>query len=345
MANIQSGSSVSASGFNNLFTRLDNIRKNHLNKDGQNSTANSTFATAFNTSVAKVGEKPIPNNVQQIKNNLTTLAQSAWLDTTFASKITIPTVGSLLKATDFNVADNTITEVEGICPNYSQYSQYGQYGNYDQYGQYTNYGQYGQYTNYAKYSQYDDYGNFSRYGQYGEYDNYGNYANYGNYGQYGNYGNYGKYGASSCFLEGTEILLADGTIKLIENIISGDELLVYNEQTHQHCKAIAISRKPYFTNKIISIVLSNGNIIKATPNHPILSTKGWCCLELESAKKEHNVDPIPLEITMQIITKDGISEVVDIIEHIGSFKVYNIEVPEFHTYFANGTVTHNIASK
>jgi hypothetical protein len=34
MANIGAGSSVSASGFNALFTRLDNIRKNHLNKDG-----------------------------------------------------------------------------------------------------------------------------------------------------------------------------------------------------------------------------------------------------------------------------------------------------------------------
>ena len=49
MANITGGTSVSASGFNGLFTRLDNIRKNHLNKDGQNATANSTFTTAFNS--------------------------------------------------------------------------------------------------------------------------------------------------------------------------------------------------------------------------------------------------------------------------------------------------------
>ena len=64
MPNINAGTSVTASGFNALFTRLDNIRKNHLNKDGQNTTANSLFTTAFATNVAVVGEKPVPNNVQ-----------------------------------------------------------------------------------------------------------------------------------------------------------------------------------------------------------------------------------------------------------------------------------------
>jgi intein/homing endonuclease len=77
----------------------------------------------------------------------------------------------------------------------------------------------------------------------------------------------------------------------------------------------------------------------------MLTTKGWACLELESAKKEHNVNPILLEKHMQIIAKEELLEVVDIIEHFGSFNVYNLEVPEFHTYFANGVVTHNIASK
>lgn len=157
MANINSGASVSASNFNTLFQRLDKIRQNHLNKDGQNSTANTNFRTAFSTNVAVQGEKPVPNNVQQIKNNLTTLADSAWLNTTFASKITIPSTGTLLRATDFNVFDNTITEVEAVCPNYSRYSQYSEYGNYSNYSNYANYNNYNNYTNYGNYSQYGRY--------------------------------------------------------------------------------------------------------------------------------------------------------------------------------------------
>ena len=141
MANITSGTSVSASGFNALFTRLNNVRANHLNKDGQNADANSAFASAFSTTIAVAGEKTVPSNVQKLKDTLTTLSKSAWIDTTFASKITVPSTGALLTAANFNVYDNVVTEVEAICPNYSKYSQYNQYSQYGAYDDFTqNYG-------------------------------------------------------------------------------------------------------------------------------------------------------------------------------------------------------------
>lgn len=141
MANISSGASVSAANFNALFTRLDSVRAKHLNASGQNSTANSAFATAFSTKVAVVGNKPVPDNVNKLKTILTTLSQSEWLTTTFAGKITVPSTGALLTAANFNVYDNVVTEVEAICPNYSKYSQYNQYSQYGAYGDYTqNYG-------------------------------------------------------------------------------------------------------------------------------------------------------------------------------------------------------------
>lgn len=144
-----SGSNI---GFNSLMTRLDAIREKHRGKDGQNSTANTTFATAFNTSVAKVGNAIDDANVQSVKTALTTLAQSEWLNNTFASKITIPAAGSLIKAIDFNTWDNVITEVDAICPNYSHYDKYGQYGHsYDDYSH--SYGDYSK--SYGDYSKYD----------------------------------------------------------------------------------------------------------------------------------------------------------------------------------------------
>lgn len=307
MANITAGTSVSASGFNTLFERLDAIRANHLNKDGQNATANSSFATPFARTVAVVGEKTVPNNVEQIKNNLTKLADSAWLDTTFASKITIPTAGTLLKATDFNVFDNTITAVEAVCPNYSKYS--------------------GQYSNYSEYSNYGS-----------KYSNYGNYSNYGS--KYsGQYTNYWK--SAGCFLEGTLILLSDGTYKPIEKIVSGEELLVYDDKTKSLQKAFNLKTKNFTTNKIIKIILMDGNFIQVTANHPLLTTEGWACLDIETAEQEHNVKPILLENNMSIITLNGMSKIkeIEIIE--GNFAVYNLEVPYYHTYFANNIVAHN----
>ena len=324
MANIGAGTSVSASGFNKLFERLDAIRANHLNKNGQNATANSSLATPFAKTVAVVGEKPVPNNVEQIKNNLTKLADSAWLDTTFASKITIPTTGTLLKATDFNVFDNTITAVEAVCPNYSQYSNY---------------------SNYSNYGNYKNYGNYSNYGNYKNYGNYGQYSNYSHYGRYANYVQYGQYAKSAgCFLEGTLIVLSDGTYKPIEEIVSGEELLAYDEKTNSLQKAFNLKTKQFTSNRIITISLEDGNSIKVTENHPILTTEGWACLDIDTAEQEHNVKPILLKDHMSIITLNNISKIKEIKITNGVFTVYNLEVPYYHTYFANNIVAHNANS-
>lgn len=165
MANISTGANLSATNFNALFKRLDDIRAKHLNKDGQNATANSTFRTAFTTNVAVAGEKAIPNNIQRVKDTLTTLSQSEWIDATPASSITVPNVGDLISANTFNTIDNTITTVEAICPNYTRYAQYrryGQYGEYSVYGQYSNFSNYYQYGNYYRYGNYYQYSNRTR---------------------------------------------------------------------------------------------------------------------------------------------------------------------------------------
>lgn len=157
MANISAGTSATASGFNDLLTRLDAVRKKHLNKDGQNSTANSAFKTAFTTSVASQGANIDNANVQKIKDNLTTLEKSEWLKGGgHAKKITVPSEGVIIKASDFNVWDNAIKVVEDICPHYSKYGKYGKYGAYGQYGAYSVYSHY-DYTAYGNYYQYSNY--------------------------------------------------------------------------------------------------------------------------------------------------------------------------------------------
>ena len=156
MANISAGTKLTPSTFNDLLTRLNTVRANHLNKDGQNSTANSTFRTAFTTSVAASGAKVAAANVQKLRDTLTTLSQSAWLDTTFASRVTVPSAGTLVRASDFNIWDNTVTAVERVCANYSAYRQYRNYNQYGQYGAYDAYGHY-DYTQYRNYYQYSNY--------------------------------------------------------------------------------------------------------------------------------------------------------------------------------------------
>jgi len=63
MAHISSGTSLTATSFNGLLTRLEAVRKNHLNKNGQSSAANTALSTAFNTKVAVAGNKAMSSNV------------------------------------------------------------------------------------------------------------------------------------------------------------------------------------------------------------------------------------------------------------------------------------------
>lgn len=130
---ITQGNKVEATDFNALFTTLEKIRKEHLNANGQTSAANTALATAFKTNVAVAGEKAQVSNVQALKNNLTTLVNSTWLSSSFASSITVPSTGSLLKPVDLTNIKSVIDSVDAVCPNYSQYSQYGQYGAYTDY--------------------------------------------------------------------------------------------------------------------------------------------------------------------------------------------------------------------
>lgn len=148
MANINAGTSVSASEFNALFTRLETLRQQHKAAMDAAGSGQADLNTAFATNIAVQGEKPIPSNVQAIKTDLEKLASSSYVDTTFAAKITVPSTGALLQAVNFNLYDTTISEVEAICANYSKYSKYNKYNDYSQYNQYGNYYNYSQYYQY-----------------------------------------------------------------------------------------------------------------------------------------------------------------------------------------------------
>lgn len=132
---LEQGNKVVATDFNALFETLETIRTEHLNAKGQTSAANTALEAPFDTNVAQPGQLPTPSNVQALKDNLTTLVTSTWLESSFASAITVPATGALLKAIDFDIIEQTIEDVEAVCPNYSQYNQYSNYTDYSyQYG-------------------------------------------------------------------------------------------------------------------------------------------------------------------------------------------------------------------
>ena len=331
-ANTPSGGSPL--GFNTLFVRLNNIRANHLNKDGQNATANSTFATAFPTSVSVQGNAIPQSEPQRIKDELNTLSQSAWLTTTFASKITVPAVGDLITAANFNTWSSVISEVEAICANYSQYgSQYSQYNNYG--NDYSEYGsQYSEYNNYgSKYSQYNnDYSKYSEYtGKYGyEYNAYGAYT-----GKYG-------YQYSACVDENTKIILKNNLIKSIKELKIGEEILSYNEKnnTFDFKKILAIKVHSNINNKLIKITFSNKEFLILTSDHPILSLNGWKSKNIERSKIFFGVDVTELKNNDKILSSNGTISIekIEEINNPENYTLYDIFIDDCYAFLANNTI-------
>lgn len=78
-----------------------------------------------------------------------------------------------------------------------------------------------------------------------------------------------------CFAAGTKITLADKTLKKIEEITVGDQVLAYNPQTGETFSATVEKTDAVKHSGLVTYHLENGTKITATEDHPFLTNKGW----------------------------------------------------------------------
>ena len=127
---VQAGQIINlSSSLDALYLRLYNLRNTHANSTHQLNASN--IAAAQQSSGLKIGD-PIAISTAKIdllKQELANLANSQWYQsntagtvvkmTDFSNNFSIPNVGDLITASDFNLIENTITIAETITPNYS----------------------------------------------------------------------------------------------------------------------------------------------------------------------------------------------------------------------------------
>ena len=120
------GNKIVPNDLNSLFAKLETVRKQQLNSNHDLTTAQrNALSTAFTTKVATTGGKAQSSQVQQLKNNVSTLTNSYNVSSNFVSSITVPSVGSLLKAADMNTITNVINNVAKACQNCTNNSTNG----------------------------------------------------------------------------------------------------------------------------------------------------------------------------------------------------------------------------
>ena len=128
-----------------------------------------------------------------------------------------------------------------------------------------------------------------------------------------------------CLLPGTSILMADGTNKFIEDIVTGDKVTSYDEDSQVKLEDIV---KEVFMHEVQGYLIINDNI-KTTAEHPFFANGAW----VKAGKlKQGDI----------LLTQEEKEETITSIEAVDEkIIVYNIEVNPYHNYFANGYLVHN----
>lgn len=146
-----------------------------------------------------------------------------------------------------------------------------------------------------------------------------------------------------CFVEGTQVLMADGTHKNIENIEVGEKVLTYNEENNSF-EIDNVTRMVINPNTVdlATIVLSDNSRITFNAYHPFLTTEGFKSLT------QHEGLP-KLEIGDVLVSNKNNLTIIDIErEQLNTpIKTYNLTISRNHNFLVGEkdsfVVAHNIA--
>lgn len=133
-----------------------------------------------------------------------------------------------------------------------------------------------------------------------------------------------------CFAAGTKVAMADGTYKPIEDIKIGDIVKSYDEQTKSFVKATVTDSYSFEPESMWDnyYIIINGKL-KVTPDHMIIINGEW------KEACELNIGDALFSIENKEICITSLERVYK------QIPTYNIELDEYHTFFAEGFLVHN----
>ncbi|MFT3771455.1 MAG: Hint domain-containing protein [Minicystis sp.] len=139
-------------------------------------------------------------------------------------------------------------------------------------------------------------------------------------------------GGSSCFPAGVRVSMADGTMRPIESVEVGDFVLGFDERTGMVAPH-RVSRRFVHTNVSDPLVRIN-DALSATGNHLVYVSGAWQradALAVGAPLKTLSPDAALVSARVASLATEGRTVPV----------VYNLEVDDVHTYFAEGVLVHN----
>ena len=151
-----------------------------------------------------------------------------------------------------------------------------------------------------------------------------------------------------CCVDGeTNITMADGTTKKAKDVVVGDEVLSYNDETKQYEKTTIEETINPYREKILEITFEDGSTLKITDDHPLLSARGWICYNTElgqMAYGTHGVSDKAMQVGDEIITETGAKTItsIKVIEFEDFEMVYTFRLANGLAFIANGNIVASV---
>lgn len=133
-------------------------------------------------------------------------------------------------------------------------------------------------------------------------------------------------GKGGCFVEGTEILMSDGSVKAIEEITTGDMILTREDPLNTRLVEAPVAK--LYKHQVSEYMLVNGEL-GVTEEHVVFLNGQWRLAA-------------DIKVGDYLINAEGEEVTVFSVEYVYEpVTVYNFEVELYHTYFADGYYVHN----
>jgi len=147
-----------------------------------------------------------------------------------------------------------------------------------------------------------------------------------------------------CFAAGTPVTMADGTFKAIEDVMVGDFVLTYNEETGENEAAEVYELQQPVREGLYVVAFDNGKVLEVTNDHPLMTDNGWAAIEVDAALAGYALSQIDeLVVGSAVLQQDGSYASVSSIEYLaGDVQTYTLKkVAKNMNFFANGFLAHN----
>jgi intein/homing endonuclease len=148
-----------------------------------------------------------------------------------------------------------------------------------------------------------------------------------------------------CFVAGTKITMQDGSVKNIEDVVSGDIVSTFDFKENQlkYNKVNAVYSKE--VNQIVEYTFDNGEILKCTIDHPIyIENKGWSSYDANVSNKMYSLEQKVSAIQIGDVVKlhNGATFITEMNVIDENTIVYNLQdIEGNHNFFANNVLVHN----